>query len=66
MTKGDGVKALQEALAAVYSYPEKGAKNNGIYGYSGPKTANAVKRLQLMHDGIYGPKTKAALEKSLK
>ncbi|PCK20250.1 N-acetylmuramoyl-L-alanine amidase [Bacillus pumilus] len=70
LTKGAGVKALQEALAAVYFYPEKGAKNNGIDGYYGPKTANAVKRFQLMHglvaDGIYGSKTKAKLEKLLK
>lgn len=70
LTKGAGVKALQEALATVYFYPEKGAKNNGIDGYYGPKTANAVKRFQLMHglvaDGIYGPKTKAALQKALK
>ncbi|WP_372706100.1 peptidoglycan-binding domain-containing protein [Bacillus pumilus] len=70
LTKGAGVKAVQEALAAVYYYPDKGAKNNGIDGYYGPKTANAVKRFQLMHglvaDGIYGPKTKAALEKALK
>ncbi|PAE39695.1 N-acetylmuramoyl-L-alanine amidase, partial [Bacillus licheniformis] len=39
-------------------------------GYYGPKTANAVKRFQLMHrlsaDGIYGPKTKAKLESLLK
>ncbi|WP_144523741.1 peptidoglycan-binding domain-containing protein, partial [Bacillus pumilus] len=44
--------------------------NNGIDGYYGPKTANAVKRFQLMHglvaDGIYGPKTKTKLEKLLK
>ncbi|MGM0963165.1 MAG: peptidoglycan recognition protein family protein [Bacillota bacterium] len=70
LTKGAGVKALQEALAAVYYYPDKGAKNNGIDGYYGPKTAKAVKRFQLMHglvaDGIYGPKTKAALKKALK
>ncbi|HFU4567986.1 TPA: peptidoglycan-binding protein, partial [Bacillus cereus] len=69
LTKGAGVKALQEALAAVYYYPDKGAKNNGIDGYYGPKTANAVKRFQLMHglvaDGIYGPKTKQTLEKAL-
>lgn len=66
LTKGAGVKALQEALAAVYYYPDKGAKNNGIDGYYGPKTANAVKRFQLMNglvaDGIYGPKTKRELE----
>ncbi|AVM23283.1 N-acetylmuramoyl-L-alanine amidase [Bacillus pumilus] len=70
LTKGAGVKAVQEALAALFFYPDKGAKNNGIDGYYGPKTADAVKRFQLMHglaaDGIYGPKTKAALEKLLK
>lgn len=70
LTKGSGVKALQEALAAVYYYPDKEAKNNGVDGYYGPKTADAVKRFQLMNrlaaDGIYGPKTKAVLEKLLK
>lgn len=70
LTKGTDVKALQEALAAVYYYPDKGAKNNGIDGYYGSKTADAVKRFQMMNgltaDGIYGPKTKAALEKLLK
>ncbi|OLP66084.1 N-acetylmuramoyl-L-alanine amidase CwlH precursor [Bacillus pumilus] len=69
LTKGSAVKAVQQALASVYYYPEKGAKNNGVDGYYGPKTANAVKRFQMMHglvaDGIYGPKTKAALEKVL-
>lgn len=59
LTKGESVKAVQEALAALFFYPEKGAK-----------TADAVKRFQLMNglaaDGIYGPKTKAALEKLLK
>nr|WP_249116631.1 N-acetylmuramoyl-L-alanine amidase [Bacillus safensis] len=70
LTKGAGVKALQEALAAVYYYPDKGAKNSGIDGYYGPKTANAVNRFQSMHglvaDGIYGPKTRAKLEALLK
>lgn len=47
LSKGVGVKALQEALAAVYIYPEKGAENNGIDGYYGPKTSNAVKRFSL-------------------
>ncbi|MEC3608759.1 N-acetylmuramoyl-L-alanine amidase [Bacillus glycinifermentans] len=70
LMKGTAVRQIQEALAAVYYYPDKGAKNNGIDGYYGPKTANAVKRFQLMHglsaDGIYGPKTKAKLESLLK
>ncbi|MDR0121215.1 N-acetylmuramoyl-L-alanine amidase [Bacillus pumilus] len=70
LTKGSAVRAVQEALATVYYYPDKGAKNNGVDGYYGPKTADAVKRFQLMHglvaDGIYGPQTKAALEKLLK
>ncbi len=70
LTKGSAVKAVQEALAALFFYPEKGEKNNGIDGYYGVKTADAVKRFQLMNgltpDGIYGPKTKAALEKLLK
>lgn len=67
---GAGVKAVQKALASVYFYPDKGAPNNGIDGVYGPKTADAVRRFQLIHgltaDGIYGPKTKAALEKARK
>ncbi|MGE9880261.1 N-acetylmuramoyl-L-alanine amidase [Bacillus velezensis] len=70
LTKGTAVKQIQSALAALYYYPDKGAKNNGIDGYYGPKTANAVKRFQSMYglpaDGIYGPKTKAKLETLLK
>ncbi|MEJ9331703.1 peptidoglycan recognition protein family protein [Bacillus licheniformis] len=70
LMKGTAVRQIQEALAALYFYPDKEAKNNGIDGYYGPKTANAVKRFQLMHglsaDGIYGPKTKAKLEALLK
>ncbi|MEK4419403.1 peptidoglycan recognition protein family protein [Bacillus sp. FSL M7-0417] len=70
MMKGASVTQIQKALAALYFYPDKGAKNNGIDGVYGPKTANAVKRFQLMHrlsaDGIYGPKTKAKLEVLLK
>lgn len=65
LTKGTKVTQVQTALAAVYFYPDKGAKNNGIDGYYGSKTANAVKRFQSMHglsqDGIYGPNTKAKL-----
>ncbi|ARC72090.1 N-acetylmuramoyl-L-alanine amidase [Bacillus licheniformis] len=70
LMKGTAVRQIQEALAALYFYPDKEAKNNGIDGYYGPKTANAVKRFQLMHglsaDGIYGSKTKAKIEKLLK
>ncbi|MEH6900281.1 N-acetylmuramoyl-L-alanine amidase [Bacillus safensis] len=70
LTKGAGVKGVQEALAALFFYPDKGAKNNGIDGYYGPKTADAVKRFQLMNglaaDGIYGPKTKTKIETLMK
>ena len=70
LTKGTAVKQIQTALAALYYYPDKGAKNNGIDGYYGSKTANAVKRFQSMYgltaDGIYGPKTKAKIEALLK
>lgn len=44
LTKGAGVKALQQALAAVYFYPDKGAKYNGIDGYYGPKTKAALQK----------------------
>ncbi len=70
MRKGDAIRQIQKALAALYFYPDKGAKNNGIDGVYGPKTANAVKRFQsvngLTADGIYGPKTKAKIESLLK
>ncbi|MBV5121424.1 N-acetylmuramoyl-L-alanine amidase [Bacillus halotolerans] len=70
MRKGDDVRQIQKALAALYFYPDKGAKNNGIDCVYGPKTANAVKRFQsvsgLTADGIYGPKTKAKIEEKLK
>ncbi|MCY7567009.1 peptidoglycan-binding protein [Bacillus safensis] len=70
LTKGSQVTAVQKALSSLYFYPDKGAKNNGIDGYYGPKTANAVKRFQLMNgltaDGIYGPKTKSKIEQLLK
>lgn len=68
--KGDKVRQIQTALTAVYFYPDKGAKNNGIDGMYGPKTADAVRRFQSVYvgqvDGIYGPNTKKALEKELK
>lgn len=70
MFNGSGVRAVQTALASVYFYPDKGAKNNGIDGWYGAKTADAVRRFQLMHgleaDGVYGPKTRIALEKARK
>ncbi len=70
MRKGDDVRQIQNALASLYFYPDKGAKNNGIDGVYGPKTANAVKRFQsvngLTADGIYGPKTKVKIEEELK
>ncbi|MEC2212657.1 N-acetylmuramoyl-L-alanine amidase [Bacillus paralicheniformis] len=69
MMKGTAVRQIQEACAALYFYPDKGSKNNGIDGYYGSKTANAVKRFQLMHglspDGIYGPKTRTKLDSLL-
>ncbi|KXZ17885.1 N-acetylmuramoyl-L-alanine amidase [Bacillus nakamurai] len=70
LTRGERVKQIQTALAALHYYPDKSAKNFGIDGAYGPKTANAVERFQLMNgltaDGIYGPKTKAKLESLLK
>lgn len=64
------VTQIQKALAASYFYPDQSAKNFGINGYYGAKTANAVKRFQSMYglacDGVYGPKTKAKLEALLK
>ncbi|AME05978.1 N-acetylmuramoyl-L-alanine amidase [Bacillus siamensis] len=62
LTRGAAVKQIQSALAALYFYPDKGAPNNGIDSVYGPKTANAVKRFQLMNgltsDGIYGQETR--------
>lgn len=70
LTRGEAVKQIQTALAALHYYPDKSAKNFGIDGAYGAKTANAVKRFQSMYgltaDGIYGPKTKTKLEQLLK
>ncbi|QPX71670.1 endolysin [Bacillus phage SP8] len=65
------IKNVQTATSALYFYPDKGAKNNGIDGYWGPKTQDAIRRYQstksgLKTDGIYGPATRKALEKDLK
>lgn len=63
---GSDVKVIQQALASIYFYPERGAKNNGVDGWYGAKTADAVKRFQLMYglkaDGIYGAKTRNKLD----
>lgn len=63
--RGAAVKEMQELLASVYFYPDKGAPNNGIDGIYGPNTKDAVMRFQSVHgldqDGIYGPKTKTKL-----
>lgn len=63
---GNDVKVIQEALASIYFYPDKGAKNNGIDGFYGAKTVGAVKRFQSMYglkaDGVYGAGTRAKLD----
>lgn len=63
---GADVREYQEALASLYFYPDKGAKNNGADGYYGPKSANATKRFQsyygLVVDGHAGPATKRKLD----
>lgn len=59
--KGEQVTQLQNLLAAQYFYPEKGAKNNGVDGYYGTNTVNAVRRYQSVNgltvDGIAGKAT---------
>lgn len=63
--KGEQVLQLQQMLADVHYYPEKGAKDDGVDGYYGAKTVDAVERYQSMHgltvDGIAGKKTYAKL-----
>lgn len=70
MMRGESVTQIQKALATLYFYPDKEAENNGIDGIYGPKTADAVRRFQLMHglsaDGIYGPKTREKIEALMK
>lgn len=67
---GANVRAVQEALASIYFYPDKGAKNNGVDGVYGPNTADAVRRFQSVHglaaDGVYGPATRAKLLEVMK
>ncbi|QIW82234.1 hypothetical protein G4P54_13445 [Bacillus tequilensis] len=61
-----GTKVLQLR----YFHPDRGAGNHGIDEVYGSKTANAVKRFQLIRgltrDGICGPKIKAKLKSKLK
>lgn len=60
---GKPVKQLQKKLATHKPpyYPNSGAKNNGVDGYFGAKTKNAVERFQMMEglnvDGMAGKKT---------
>src|SRR5690625_2316209 len=67
---GKPVEQLQTMLATNNPpfYPEKGAKNNGVDGYFGAKTEDAVKRFQsyygLAVDGLAGKKTYAKLKKN--
>ena len=62
-TSGSEVKALQQALAAAGQTP------GTIDGVLGPQTAQALIAFQqaagIPADGVYGPRTKAALEKQL-
>ncbi|WP_424162190.1 N-acetylmuramoyl-L-alanine amidase [Bacillus amyloliquefaciens] len=70
LTRGESVKEIQTALSALHYYPDKSAKNFGIDSVYGAKTADAVRRFQLMNglkaDGSYGPKTKAKIQRLLK
>nr|WP_307893487.1 peptidoglycan-binding protein [Bacillus swezeyi] len=45
MIKGTAVRQFQEVLAALYFYPDKGAKNNGTDGYYGLKTKAKLESL---------------------
>ena len=63
---GKPVRQLQEMLASKHYYPNKGAKNNGVDGYFGADTLDAVKRYQSMFgltvDGLPGKSTYASLK----
>lgn len=69
--RGNEVKQLQRALAAVYFFPDRNAPENGVDGIFGPKTEDAVRRFQSVYlpyevDGIYGPNTRKKLQAVLK
>lgn len=62
----EDVKKYQQALANLYFYPEKGAKNNGVDGYFGKKTEDCVIRFQSVYlphevDGVIGKNTRAKI-----
>ncbi|SDC06521.1 N-acetylmuramoyl-L-alanine amidase [Shouchella lonarensis] len=63
--RGEHVRRVQQALAKLHYYPDKGAKNNGVDSVYGAMTADAVRRFQSMHglvqDGVYGLKTRAKI-----
>lgn len=67
--KGKEVEQLQEALASIHFYPDKDAKDNGVDGYFGPDTEDAVKRFQstvgLKEDGSFGPDTRKKLKRKV-
>lgn len=58
---GADVLQVQQALARNFFYPDKGAKNNGVDGWYGEKTKDAVRRYQSMNglkaDGVVGENT---------
>lgn len=67
-TYSEDVLNIQNALCAVYFYPDKGAANDGADGYFGGNTEDAVKRFQSIHvpgqvDGIVGANTLKALDR---
>lgn len=63
---GTPVLQAQQMLAHSYFYPEKGAKRDGVDGYYGDKTVDAVRRYQDVHglkvDGVLGKETYDSLK----